>query len=287
MYDIIETNIEEEVQLMKRCSLCGRKISNEGYCFGLSCLKKSCAIVGIKNVKNLKAENRLNNKIQKLNRKILLNKEQKQLLTNRYLTNQVLCQIDLPYYQNLAKSINKQVKKINNKTTDKDIEKSKNYITLKNAFEILQLYNRYKNLLEKTQNYTTEKLINEIQNLPWDTLSFAFSFYYEKKPYLNDLMQVVQLFIWKIVVAISAPLYKCGSDFLNHSLQAEPEDMYITEGKIIEEIKEDANFIKKIDNIIKKYGNKNSFDTKDKENLNYKDFDLFFALNKTRYKCKR
>lgn len=44
MYDIIETNIEEEVQLMKRCSLCGRKISNEGYCFGLSCLKRSCIL---------------------------------------------------------------------------------------------------------------------------------------------------------------------------------------------------------------------------------------------------
>ena len=287
MSDIINANIVEEVLLMKRCSLCGRKISNEEYCFGLSCLKKSCEIVGIKNVKNLKAETRLNNKIQKLNSKILLNKSQKKLLTNRYLTHQILCQIDIPYYQNLAKSVNKEIEKINNKTTDKTISNVKNYITLKDAFDILQLYNRYKNLLIKTESYTKEELINEIQNLPWDTLRFAFSSYYEKKPYLSELMQVIQLFIWKIAVAISAPFYECGSDFLNHSLQAEPEDMYITEGKIIEEIQGDANFIEKIDNIIKKYGDKNSFDTEDKESLNYAKFDLFFALNNTRNKCKR
>ena len=63
--------------------------------------------------------------------------------------------------------------------------------------------------------------------------------------------------------------------------------MYITEGKIIEEIQEDTNFIKKIDDIIKEYGDKNSFDTEDKEHLNYKKFDLFFALNNTWNKCKR
>lgn len=217
----------------------------------------------------------------------MLNKSQKQLLTNRYLTHQILCQIDIPYYQNLAKSVNKEIKKINNKATEKTINSAKNYITLKEVFDILQLYNRYRNLLIKTESYTNEELINEIQNLPWDILRFAFSSYYEKKPYLSDLMQVIQLFIWKIAVAISATLYKCGSEFLNHSLQAEPEDMYITEGKIIEEIQEDTNFIKKIDDIIKEYGDKNSFDTEDKEHLNYKKFDLFFALNNTWNKCKR
>lgn len=59
----INANIVEEVLLMKRCSLYGRRISNEEYCFGLSCLKNSCEIVGVKNVKNLKSETRLNNKI--------------------------------------------------------------------------------------------------------------------------------------------------------------------------------------------------------------------------------
>lgn len=273
---------------MKRCSLCGRKISNEEYCFGLGCLKKTCGIVGIKNVKNLKYETKLNNKIQKLNGKLLLNRNQKQLLTDRYLTYQVLCQIDIPYYQNLAKSVEKDIKKINNNTKEKSIKNTKNYITLKDAFDILKLYNRYKNILIKTENYTKEELINEIQNLPWDTLMFAFSSYYEKKPYLSDLMQVVQLFIWKVGVVISAPFYECGSDFLNHSLQDNPEDIYITEGKIIEEIKDDVNFKEKINEIIKKYGNnQNSFDTKDKEYLNYKNFDLFFALNNTRNKCTR
>lgn len=103
---------------MKRCSLCGRKTSNEEYSFGLGCLKKTCAMVGIENAKNLKYETRLNNKVQKLSGKILLNKNQKQLLTNRYLTYQMLCQIDIPYYQNLAKSVEKDINKINTTTTE-------------------------------------------------------------------------------------------------------------------------------------------------------------------------
>jgi len=48
---------------MKRCSLCERKISQIQYSFGLSCLKKSCALMGIKGVKNSKAEEELNTQL--------------------------------------------------------------------------------------------------------------------------------------------------------------------------------------------------------------------------------
>lgn len=38
--------------------------------------------------------------------------------------------------------------------------------------------------------------------------------------------------------------------------------------------------------VIKKYGKKNTFDTLDKEHLNYADSDLFFALNNTNINVK-
>ena len=86
---------------------------------------------------------------------------------------------------------------------------------------------------------------------------------------------------------LSAPFLECGSEFLNYSLQEKPQDLHITEGKIIEKIKRDENFINKIEEIIEKHKNKESFDMNNEEPLVYKDLDLIFALNKTRNKCKR
>ena len=237
---------------MQKCSLCGRKISNRRYCFGLGCLKKVCTMIGIERAKNLKHEARVNNEVQRVVGKKLLNKKQEQLLTNRYLTYLVLSQIEIPHYQNVANYTKEILDKIDNKTTESKLKKNKNYIPLKEAFEILKLYNRYKEMFDKTEKMTEEELRKEAQNLPWDTIMFAFSSYYEKKPYLSELIQVVQLFVWKIGVILSAPFLECGSEFLNYSLQEKPQDLHITEGKIIEKIKRDENFINKIEEIIEK-----------------------------------
>ena len=48
------------------CACCGRKISDGKFNFGLGCLKKVCNLMQIKNVKNLKGEYLLNNKVQRL-----------------------------------------------------------------------------------------------------------------------------------------------------------------------------------------------------------------------------
>ena len=58
---------------MKRCALCGRKISNTRHTYVLGCLKKMCNSVNVHNVKNLKGESLLNRKILKLcNKKLCL-----------------------------------------------------------------------------------------------------------------------------------------------------------------------------------------------------------------------
>ena len=70
---------------MQRCILCGRKISNSKYNFGLNCLKRMCNTVGIDDVKNLNGEVALNKRVLELANKKSLLKSQRQLLTDRYL----------------------------------------------------------------------------------------------------------------------------------------------------------------------------------------------------------
>lgn len=262
---------------MKRCILCGRKISNEKYNFGLGCLKKSCQCVGITNAKNLKFENNLNNKICKLNGKVLLNKQQKQLLTDRYLTYHMLEQVDIPHYKKITSLVGKDIKNINYRTKK---VKSSNIITLKDASEILKLYMRYKKLLEQTQEYSKEELKNELQNLPWDTLMFAFSTHYEKKPYLSELIQVVQLFAWKMCAKGAELLldWKVGAKFLNHSLQANPKDIDITKGIVVERIKQDINFKKAISKVLSNNKNKEDF-LENQIGILFDKFDLKLGLN--------
>lgn len=83
---------------MSKCSVCGKNISNKTSHFGLGCLKNMCALIEMDKVKNLKGETLLNNKIEKLNNKKFLDKENKVLLTNRYLTLQILNKVPIAYY---------------------------------------------------------------------------------------------------------------------------------------------------------------------------------------------
>ena len=96
---------------MNRCSVCGRNVSNKTAHFGLGCLKNMCSLIDMDKPKNLKGENLLNIKISKITKKKSLNKEEKTLLTNRYLTLQLLNKIPLNNYDSMR---NKIMKDINN-----------------------------------------------------------------------------------------------------------------------------------------------------------------------------
>ena len=63
---------------MERCMLCGRKISNTKYNFGIGCLKKTCLSMHIDDIKNLNGEAELNRKIMYLCNKKRLPKGTKQ-----------------------------------------------------------------------------------------------------------------------------------------------------------------------------------------------------------------
>ncbi len=265
---------------MKKCSLCGRKISQVNYNFGLGCLKKSCKLIDINAVKNIKGENTLNNSICKLCNKQDLNKKQKELLTNRYLTYNILNKVELDYYTSMKDKVNQDIKIINKNTNKKDL-KSFDVITLKQAFEIYRLYNKYKKIRDKRE----EVDFDFIQNTSFDTLRFAFSTYYNRKTYLNGVTADGQYIVWELgIIYLKSTSKKCSATLLKHSLQESPDDLLIESGEFITKIKKDIYFKKKINEIIEK--------NKEQDYLNetgYIDFnigDLFFALHSAKINIK-
>ncbi len=261
---------------MKRCSLCGRKISNTRYTFGLGCLKKMCNSVNIANVKNLKGENLLDRKILKLCDKSNLPKTQRQLLTDRYLTLNLLNKVPLNCYDNYRKLLKNDIDTINSTTTIMNLH-SCDVITLKQAFEINKKYTEYKNIFQEI----IDGKYDTIQNISFDAVRFAFSNYYNDKPYLSDMTQILQYCILKTGVLVLTLIdFSCAAKCLDNSLHKYPEDMTITDKKIIEKIQKDNNFKACLNKIIEKYGNKKEFDTGEKnESLAFEDGDLFLAMH--------
>ena len=253
---------------MNRCSVCGRNVSNKTAHFGLGCLKNMCSLIDMDKPKNLKGENLLNIKISKITKKKSLNKEEKTLLTNRYLTLQLLNKIPLNNYDSMR---NKIMKDINNIGKNKKLI-SNDIITLKQAYEAFKLYNKFQKIKEKAEEVDSEY----IQNFLFENLLFAFSTYYRNKKYFGGVIADIQYYFWKTISNMLKKTYPNGMEFIEYSLLENPQDKLIENGKLIDDIIKDENFKEKIKVCIL---NNNHFEIT--EGLNYISTDLFLALNNT------
>lgn len=261
---------------MERCILCGRKITNTKYSFGLGCLKRMCNTVSIYDIKNLKCESLLDRKILKLCNKRTLPKTQRQLLTDRYLTLSLLNDVHLDCYNSYRTILQNDIEAINRATTIMDLH-SYDVITLKQASEINKKYKEHESIFQKIINGEYDA----IQNFSFDVVRFAFSNYYNDKPYLSDMMQALQYCILKSgVLCLNLIDFSFAAKCLNNSLHKYPEDMTITDQKIIDKIQRDTAFKECLNNIIKKYGNEEKFNTgENNESLAFENGDLFLALH--------
>lgn len=256
---------------MNRCSVCGRNVSNKTAHFGLGCLKNMCSLIDMDKPKNLKGENLLNIKISKITKKQSLNKEEKTLLTNRYLTLQLLNKIPLNNYDSMRNKIMKDINNIgkNKKMISNDI------ITLKQAYEAFKLYNKFQKIKEKAEEVDSEY----IQNFLFENLLFAFSTYYKNKKYFGGVIADIQYYFWKTISNMLKKTYPDGMEFIEYSLLENPQDKLIENGKLIDDIIKDENFKEKIKVCILNNKNNNHFEIT--EGLNYISTDLFLALNNT------
>lgn len=262
---------------MSKCSLCGRNVLDKNAHFGSSCMKKVCTIIGIGNGKKTISETILNNKIVKLANKKKMSKENKIILANKYLTLQLLNNVPLRGYDEMRRIIEKDIERVG---TNKRISKEDKTITLKQAYEVYKLYNKFQKIKSKAEEVNSEF----IQNFLFDNLRFAFSVYYNNKKYLGGVLADIQYFLWKLVILWKRKQYPSGTEFIEYSLQEKTKDRIITKGKIIEEIKSDPKFVGKIKEILKLNNNKTEVNIT--EGLNYTSLDLFLALNNTTINVK-
>lgn len=258
---------------MEKCILCGRKISNTRYHFGIGCLKKTCLSIGIDGIKNLNGEAELDKKIMILCNKKRLPKVQSSMLTNRYLALKILNEVPLEEYNAYKNILQQDIDKIEKTTKIEELESFK-LISLKQANEINKQYKKHEGFFKKMMNGEYDVL----QNFTFDIIRFSFSKYYSDKPYLNETTQRSQYFIWKsLSITFKLAGFTFSAKCLENSLKRNPQDMEITSGRIVDNIKTDGNFVDKINKIIKEYNTKEKFNIKDI--IRFDDGDLLLALH--------
>lgn len=236
-----------------------------------------CYETGLHDIKNLNGESLLNKKILALCNKKRLPKIQSQMLTNRYLTLNLLNDVPLDKYNKYKEALQVDIDLIQKNTQIEELH-SFNMITMKQASEIKKQYNKHEDFFQKLMNGEYDI----IQNLSFDTIRFAFSRYYNNKPYLSDMTQIAQYAILQGgSLGLRTLNWNFAADCLVHSLQKKPEDIVITEGDIIDEIIRNEAFKIKINKIIKKYEKQKQFTTVKEESISFTSANLFFALHNT------
>ena len=205
-----------------------------------------CYETGLYDIKNLNGESLLNKKILALCNKKRLPKNQSQMLTNRYLTLNLLNEVPLEEYNQYKEALQTDIDLISKNTKIEELDSFK-LITMKQASEIKKQYNKHEDFFQKLM----DGKYDAIQNLSFDIVRFAFSRYYNNKPYLSDMTQKAQYGILQVgVLGLRGIKWNFASDCLAHSLQEKAEDIIITEGEAIGKIIENEEFKLKINEIL-------------------------------------
>ena len=274
---------------MHECMLCQRDMKKSKSQFGNGCINNIFKFLDIKKPARGK------NKEQFLYKNIMnktgiskINKEQKIWLTDRYLTYQYLDQLHYGNFNKLKEQINTEIERVNQIEKFEEMLSTKK-IKLKEAYDLYKKQRKFDNNLSKLSNSKYEEN-NEKLKLLITSFSFIFNMYKNKNQYEKNSLKEMQYAFWQTVIEIGGRYadFKIAAEFLQHSLEEKPEDLYFSEGKIIEEIKQQEQFQKIISEIIEKYVNNNEFvfdSNEDKDfPISFSNRDLYFAINKAELK---
>ena len=269
---------------MHECLLCKRDMKTSKDIFGNGCIRNIYSFLDWKMPKRMKLreETLCKNIMKKINIRAI-NTNQKIWLTDRYLTYQYLNKIPYGNYNALKKQIDHDMQNVKQIEKDKQPKSAKN-MSLKQAYELYKKVIKFKDGLDKikNKNFTDEDSIKTIIT----SFSFIFNISKNKSQYEKNSFKAMQYVFWQTVIEIGGRYaeFPISANFLQHSLEKQPQDLVITEGKVIEEITGDKYFKENISNIVKKYGNNSKefvFDSL-KDNsfpMNFNDKDLYFAIH--------
>ena len=269
---------------MHECLLCKRNMKVSNDVFGNGCVKNIYSFLDLNMPKKVSLrEKTLYNNVMKLTNTKNININQKIWLTDRYLTYQYLNKIPYGNYNIIKKQINHDMQNIKQMKKGKELKSAKT-ISLKQAYDLYKKVMKFQDGIDKISNgnFTDEDSIKTIIT----SISFIFNLTKNKKQYEKNTFKEMQFVFWQTVIELGGKYaeFPISADFLQHSLKKEPENLVITEGKVIKEITEDKYFQENINNIVKKYGNdcnEFTFDsTKDNSfPMNFNDKDLYFSIH--------
>lgn len=256
---------------MGKCRLCGRTLQDNKKNYGSGCVLKCYSLLNMDYKKIKNKETTLNNRITKITGKFSLSNTAKVVLTDRYLTLNLLENVNIPYYNKYKRNIKKNINSIEKYSATQDA-----FIKLQEAFEIYKFYNKF---LPVLKNKSKEIIFSEAtQNIVWNALNFGLNRHYNKKEYLSGLTQQLQYVFWKGCTGIlKVGGYDVSARFLNHAISEKPEDLYITDGVIIKNIKEDETFKNKIKELVKGESS-NDINIKDSIVFNNGDLEASFHI---------
>lgn len=269
---------------MHECMLCERDIKKSKTVFGSGCINNIFKFL------DMSKPYRAKNKEQLLYKNVIkrthvsnINKNQKVWLTDRYLTYQYLDKLPYGDFELLKLELNTDIQNINKTKKFEDMITSQE-IKLKQAYDLYKKEQKFETNLTKIKN-NEYKDIDELKLL-FTTISFIFNLYGNKSQYEKDAFKAMQYAFWQTVIEVGRSYFEfdISADFLQHSLEENPEDLYIEEGKVVEEIIKDKQFQENINNIVKEYGKDCKefvFDSDNDENfpMNFDESDLYFSIH--------
>lgn len=269
---------------MHECLLCKRNMKVSNNTFGNGCIKNIYSLLDMKLPKKVKLrEETLYKNVMQLTNTHSINKNQKLWLTDRYLTYQYLNRIQYGNYKEIKNQINYDIEHIKQIKKDEKPKSSKN-MSLKQAYDLYKKVMKFQVGIDKINkgNFTDENSIKTLIT----SFSFIFNMTKNKSQYERNAFKAMQYTFWQTVIETGGKYaeFPISADFLQHSLEKKPENLVITEGKVIQEILNDKSFKKNINAIVSEYGNgcdKFVFDSlkDDSFPMNFNDKDLYFSIH--------
>lgn len=271
---------------MHECLLCKRdmKVSND--VFGNGCVRNIYSFLDLKMPRKVALrEETLYKNIMKLTNTKNINTNQKIWLTDRYLTYQYLNRIPYGNFNAIKNQINYDIQNIKQIKKDEEPKSSKS-MSLKQAYDLYKKVMKFQNGIDKISkgNFTDEDSIKTIIT----SLNFIFNMSKNKSQYEKNTFKGMQFAFWQTVIEVGGRYagFPISAEFLQHSLEENPEDLYIKDGNIVETIEKDNNFQSIVKKIVEEKGeDKDSFEFNSKDYVNHEydwafnDKDLYFALH--------
>lgn len=266
---------------MRECLLCERDMKTAKTIFGNGCIKSIYKLLNLEMPKKAKdKEQYLYKSIMKKVNVKNLNSNQKVWLADRYLTYQYVNNLKYGDYAELKNKLNNDIANITKIENFSEFETA-DKVKLKQAYTLYRKEKKFENYISQV-NYAQDTLkVGYKLLLEYSPINLVVR--KRTNPFEISAIKSMQYVFWQIV-AIGGNVvgYDSSAELLEHSLTDESEDLVIKEGKIVEEIKSDAQFKEKIKRIVEKYGKENDefhVDGGDDAKIQFDNSDLYFSVH--------